>query len=343
MIVGIRNLILAVVLSATVQVPVVGAYTLGQARWPAPLAGFDGAFDPDQAGPADWEQAFNEAAAAWNQRSAFRFTIDPVATDPCLLPSNGQYRNGVAFAQTRCGGAEFSPGTLAVTISWSIDGELVQTGIVFNAQHHLWDVYDGPWRSSVADFRRVAVHELGHAAGLRHEALKPAIMAPVAGNVLVPQPDDSSGIETLYELGPLLGSSFEPNETGSGAKSAPRIDQWQTLAGDMDGDGLAESVQYRALDGLWQWTESAGATLRQIRLGGPAQQPLIGDFDGDGAAEPATWSTAGQWQVWHRDRALTGWFEPFSGPATASDVDGDGRDELVTGPRDVGFGIEALR
>jgi len=48
------------------------------------------------------------------------------------------------------------------------------------------------------DFRRVALHELGHVIGLDHESGPPAIMAPNISNLDRLQPDDIAGVNALY-------------------------------------------------------------------------------------------------------------------------------------------------
>ncbi len=290
---GIKNLsIVTIFFMASVSSAC--AYELNSVRWSDPQTEFAGNM-PE--GPM-WQDAFAAAAQSWNDNTPFKFVVTEANVDPCRLPLGGIYKNGIAFTQTRCGGAQFSPSTLAITISWSQHGELIQTGIVFNAKDHVWDVYDGPWQYNVADFHRVAVHELGHAAGLGHESHKPAIMAPIVGSLTAPTSDDIAGIQARYDFGPLLATGFELDAEVS--QKAVQKGSSGPIMADMDGDGVAESISYREIDGLWTWQGSADGRTSKLRMGGPGQMPIPADFDGDGIAEPATWSVDGTWRLWNK-------------------------------------------
>jgi hypothetical protein len=67
------------------------------------------------------------------------------------------------------------------------------------------------------------------------------------------------------------------------------------LLADMDGDGLADPIVWRASTGVWYWlTSSTGYTYessqaRQWGAGRFGDIPLNGDFDGDGKADLVIW------------------------------------------------------
>jgi len=149
-------------------------------------------------GSPDFSAAFIEAANLWSNNSTFRYNIDTsFAVDPCQQASGSQL-SGVVFSDTACGTGFQSSSTLAITRTFFSNAENIRTGVIFNTAF-TWDVYNGNLTSS-EDFRRVAVHELGHGLGLDHETRFPAIMAPTISNTIeVPQPDDIGGVATLYD------------------------------------------------------------------------------------------------------------------------------------------------
>jgi hypothetical protein len=106
--------------------------------------------------------------------------------------------NGAAFGANDCGDA-FGSGTLAVTTYTTTLGNFfAHAGIVFNSNVGFLS-YDGSLKTNL-DFKRVALHELGHVLGLDHEndPSIPAIMAPDISNIYQLQPDDIAGAVSLY-------------------------------------------------------------------------------------------------------------------------------------------------
>lgn len=175
-----------------------GAFELTGSRWPGATAPFrvsivspfDGAAAPSG---ISWDAAFAEAAAAWREESGFDFVLSPLFADPCELRPG---RNGTTFRLIACGD-EFGDSTLAVTFSFFDGPRLLETDVVFNGWL-AWDVYRGRWRASAPEFRRVALHELGHALGLDHESRAASIMRPTAGNLETLQADDRAAVAVLY-------------------------------------------------------------------------------------------------------------------------------------------------
>jgi len=156
-----------------------------------------------------WADAMADAARQWNDKTDFTFNIVNEYRDPCFGYTAGQrpdLLNGSDFRTTQCGNA-LPDTTLAVTLYFQEpnilgSADIVEADIVFNANLN-FDVYDGPPRSGANgrtefDFRRVALHELGHVIGLGHDNTRPAIMNARISSLYELQQDDIEGVNTLY-------------------------------------------------------------------------------------------------------------------------------------------------
>ncbi len=172
--------------------------------------------NPSSPSGISWNDAFESAANRWNTatplvdlavgKGAFEDPCDEEAFDTGV-------EHGVGFAATACGDA-FGAQTLAVALPTFGSGGLIREGnIVFkNDDSVTWDVFDAPLasRPGVVDFRRVAIHELGHLLGLDHEDDVPAIMKSAVSDLVAPQPDDLAGIAALYDLTCPIFESITP-------------------------------------------------------------------------------------------------------------------------------------
>ena len=180
----------------------VKAYVLQDHRWPTATM----TFNVDIPG-ADglWNTAFEQAMGRWNASTIFDFRIrHDTYENPC---DGGDAESGVGFAADLCGEEDFGDNTLAVHQGWYRGEYRTESNIIFNDEYS-WNVYDGPYqtgsRTGIVEFRRVAVHELGHALGLNHEDDVPAIMVTSISRgdtIVAPQADDIAGVDALYGTG----------------------------------------------------------------------------------------------------------------------------------------------
>jgi len=156
-----------------------------------------------------WNFAFKRAMQSWSDATSFEFIAVDNFKDPCIGRLNdgfGDKISAVDFTSTVCGD-EFGKNTLAVTLTAGTclnpqctgGFKITDADIVFK-DDEAWDIYSGPLRTNnTVDFERVALHELGHALGLRHEESNSAIMQPLVSDLDGLQLDDINGANAIYD------------------------------------------------------------------------------------------------------------------------------------------------
>jgi Matrixin len=179
----------------------VSAFEISGNKWPKGEVNFYVDMNGAAASGISWNTAFIAAMNDWSKETSFNFVLIEKNRDPCA--NDGL--SSVDFAEEFCG-SEFGENTLAVTVRRSTSSilgppALSEANIIIN-DNEQFNVYDGnliQFGIQGLDFRRVALHELGHAIGLDHETSNSAIMAPNIGNLDRLQEDDIAGAEALYD------------------------------------------------------------------------------------------------------------------------------------------------
>ena len=174
----------------------VNAYELLQGSWASNniefYIGFNGSEDNISA--ADYQSALNNAITSWNNNSNFQYSINSAYKDPCT--DNLEKYNSVRFKDDICGTA-FGANVLAVAGTSYSNGYTDDSDIIFNSSI-TWGIHDNNSNSPI-DFKRVALHEVGHTLGIGHEEDNSSIMNPsYQGNVTTLQQDDINGIRAIY-------------------------------------------------------------------------------------------------------------------------------------------------
>ncbi|MCB1690434.1 MAG: matrixin family metalloprotease [Halioglobus sp.] len=217
------------------------------------------------------QNAYLQAMTAWNNNSTFHYTATSNSgyADPCETPATAP-QNSVLFADTSCGSA-FGGTTLAVQQTWFSGSATSKTGTVFNNTKQ-WDLYTGNW-TGTAEFKRVAVHELGHGLGLNHSSDSTAIMWPSAGNTKIPQADDIAGAAVRYDSDsdgvgfaldncPATANASQSDVDADGAGDA--------CDADIDGDGVYNGTGVDASFGL----DSLGNSYYSFAVGSNAYRAM---------------------------------------------------------------------
>lgn len=162
------------------------------------------------------------ASLRWSQR-------DSVVTE-C---GGAEGTNVVEFRNDVCG-KPFGDVVAITLLSYfqASDGswEIVDADVLFNDRFR-WNAYDGELQRRggeiLYDLRRVALHELGHVAGLLHpdelNQKVPAIMNSAEHGLFQLASDDKAGLSSLYGIVPGTGSgsSIPPVVSGGTDRSDP--------------------------------------------------------------------------------------------------------------------------
>ena len=212
------NLLAVLIISAAVNAYVIDTYT-----WASNKIVFYTGFNTNEDGTsaADYQSALNNAMTSWNNNSNFQYTSVLTYKDPCDI-SNSDI-NSTRFKNDICGTA-FGATVLAVAGGSHYSGTTnsARAYIIFNSLNS-WGIHDNNSDSPI-DFKRVALHEVGHTLGLDHEEDNSSIMNPsYQGNITTLQPDDINGIRAIYGLTDDHGNntsnataiSFNINVSGS--------------------------------------------------------------------------------------------------------------------------------
>ena len=178
------------------------AFEIAGNKWLGAKAEFYVSIPGLSATQISWNTAVIESLKQWSQQTVFDFTVVEENKDPCAADGF----SSIDFADDLCG-SEFGERTLAVAIQRYESQALgppniIEGDIVVNAAEQ-FDIFDGPLIqfgqiNNGLEFRRVALHELGHVIGLDHEEVAPAIMAPEISNIFTLQKDDINGVAALY-------------------------------------------------------------------------------------------------------------------------------------------------
>ncbi len=195
-----------------------------------------------------WDIAFSQAAAEWNEKTDFKFNVVSEYRNPCLTDG----LNGVAFVADMCGESfgQFALAVTALRYQSQLLGPaaIIEADIFINANAN-FDIYAGSSSmqnqsaSKLVDFRRTALHELGHVIGLGHESTHPAIMKPSYGDIDQLQKDDLLGVSSLY--GGLKRCAIQSLRLGITSESLSRGDcTVQDLTAGGSDDSLVDVYEF---------------------------------------------------------------------------------------------------
>ena len=182
----------------------------------------------------DYDTSAAAAMEEWNAvGTALQWGLGSVAAQPC---NSGDHINSAGWRATTCDNTAFGDAIAVTKRSYEKIGDTWYFAdadiVVDNTQH--WDPhYDGPLRNDhTQDFRRVILHELGHALGLDHPddagQTVTAIMNSKISAIDSLQQDDKDGITALYAgiTGNTSNTAFQSsssNGVGSDAWLIPLV------------------------------------------------------------------------------------------------------------------------
>lgn len=255
------NLLLAAALLGFAASPA-QAFNLARERWPNGNVPMHLQLGPVSAplldGATSWGSAAESALTAWNSNlTNVQFTVVRDSTAP-IARSNAI--NNVFWSGTVYGDA-WDGRTLAITLSSynPQTSRYLETDVIFNNTLQ-WNSYRGALRqgtggATLNDFRRVALHEFGHALGLNHPddigQNVPAIMNAATSNTDALTADDIAGGKAIYDNPnnvpqPLLGMQGSIGFSTAGTNLNLRVGQVRN-----DGDAASRTIRLE----LWAMSQ----------------------------------------------------------------------------------------
>jgi hypothetical protein len=291
-------------------------------------------------GSESWESVYAESAQIWDQYMANLQIVTTTGNNT----NGGQSDDGVneAFFGSSLGGSTLDSNTLGLTV-YSYDpstNAMIEADTAFNPGVS-WNSYRGPLLSDgVIDFRRVALHELGHIIGLDHPdqagQVVNAIMNSVISNTDNVTADDIAGAQALYGARNSPAPAAQPTPT-----PPPPVTQVFPAA-DLNGDGRSDLVLFnQASNEVAVWLMSGNTIGRGAVVGnGPVNYRIaaVADLQNTGRAQ-IIWSNGsaryGAWSIaWSANNTPTTtgtWFLlPANYPVLlCADLDGDGLVDVV--------------
>lgn len=240
---------LVIALVAT-TVQYAGAFCPLDTRWPTGRVTMVFNFGPSGAltnGTTSWQENTEVAMREWTDVSESFAFVDGGFAD--VGQTSGDGINNMVFDDNVAGDA-FGVDVLAITFTRAdARNNTTESDVIFNVAA-AWNAYDGPIRVDVTgqpvfDFRRVALHELGHVLGLDHpdgpcSQTVVAIMNARTTDIDSLTDDDRNGLSFIYAGGnqPPVADAGQA-QTGSGIEAFV-LDG----GGSRDSDGVIVSYEW---------------------------------------------------------------------------------------------------
>jgi FG-GAP-like repeat/Matrixin len=281
-------------------------------------------------GSTSWEQVYTGATGVWNAVENLELTTTTAGASSRLGTQDGI--NETYFG-TQIGGYNLMPDDLAITVIYYEGSTLEESDTVFKSTVP-WNSYSGPLLNNgngPFDFRRVAIHELGHTIGLADiNGTDPlAIMDIDISDLDNLTSDDIAGAQSLY--GPA-GPNFP-------IPTSPTILPFLSNSGDFNADGKQDILWRNAQTGevrIWYMNGSTVLSNDHVATVGLNWRIVgIGDFDGSGFSD-LLWENAndGSFAVWTM-RGDTAVSHQFPSPgyqwsiAGVTDLDNNGLADIL--------------